>query len=152
MSKITVEHGLVLFIVIMFLIPCALIIYASEEAGYHQVSGEPVAEAAQMNNITVVSSKDSQWNLPGATGGKTYVLSDNNGNTLTLATQAFDSAESRDAAIRSYNSHPVGRGKPVTGLIVVGQHVIYASPANSPILKELAPALKGKTVVQQQGK
>jgi hypothetical protein len=145
------EYALAIFVVIMFLIPCALIIFASEEAGYYQVSGEPVAEAARMNNITVVSSKDTQWNLPGATGGKTYVLSDHRGNNLTLTTQAFDSADSRDAAIRLYNSHPVGRGKPVTGLIVVGQHVIYASPSNSPMLQDLAPALKGKTVVQPQG-
>lgn len=141
---ISLEHGLVVFLVVMFLIPCGLIILASEEASYHMVSGEPVREAANLTGITIASVKDTTWSLPGSTGGKTYVLTDTNGNSLTLETQAFDSADARDAAIRLYNSHPVGRGKPVGSLVVVGQHIVYATPANSPILEKITPLLKEK--------
>ncbi|MDD1694481.1 MAG: hypothetical protein LUQ71_07135 [Methanoregula sp.] len=136
------EHGLMLFLILMFLIPCALIIFVSEEVPYRVVAGEPVRDAAQAAGITITSVRDTTWNLTGATGGKTYVLSDRSGNVVTLSTQAFDSEESRDAAIRLYNAHPLGRGKPVGSLLVVGQHLVYVTPANSEILAEIAPHLK----------
>ncbi|MDD1685811.1 hypothetical protein [Methanoregula sp.] len=136
------EHGLVLFLVLMFLIPCAMIIFVSTEVPYRVVPGEPVKDAALAAGITITSVKDTTWNLTGATGGKTYVLTDSSGNTVTMSTQAFDSAESRDAAIRLYNAHPVGRGKPVGSLLVVGQHIVYVTPANSPILEEISGELK----------
>jgi len=137
-----IEHGLALFLVLMFLIPCVMIIFVSEEVPYRIVPGEPVRAAAQAAGITIASVKDTTWNLTGATGGKTYVLTDRAGNTVTMATQAFDSAESRDAAIRLYNAHPVGRGKPMGSLLVVGQNLVYVTPANSGILTEIAAELK----------
>jgi len=143
-NKITLEHGLMVFLVLMFLIPCGIIIFVSHEAAYFQVAGEPVKDAANLTGITIASVKDNAGYLPGATGGKTYVLTDTSGNTLTLSTQTFDSQESRDAAIRLYNSHPVGHGKPVSSLHIVGQHLVYATPANSPILEKIAPVLKEK--------
>jgi hypothetical protein len=136
------EHGLALFLVLMFLLPCGLIILVSGEVPYSIVAGEPVKIAAESAGITVTFVRDTSWNLPGATGGKVYSLTDRAGNAVTISTQAFDSAESRDAAIRLYNAHPVGRGKPVGSLLVIGQHLVYATPANSPVLEELAPALK----------
>jgi len=133
-----------IFLTILFLIPVGVIIFVAEESPYIRVSGEPVNEAAQATGVTVTSVKDSTWNLPGATGGKTYVLTDNAGEVVTVSTQAFDSAESRDAVIRMYNAHPVGRGQPVGSLVVVGQYVIYVTPAHSDILNRLAPELKKK--------
>ncbi|MCX6692488.1 MAG: hypothetical protein NTW33_10710 [Methanoregula sp.] len=138
------ELGLSIFLTILFLIPVGVIIFVAEESPYHQVSGEPLNEAAQATGITVTSVKDSTWNLPGATGGKTYVLTDNTGEIVTVSTQSFDSSESREAAIRIYNAQSVGRGKPVGSLVVLGQHLIYVTPANSEILKRLAPELKKK--------
>jgi hypothetical protein len=139
------EHGLVLFLVLMFLIPCIMIIFVSEEVPYRIVPGEPVRDAAQAMGISVTSVKDTTWNLPGATGGKTYILSDSAGNVVTISTQAFDSAESRDAAIQLYNANPVGRGKPLGSLMVVGQHLVYITPPNSEILQRIAPELKKKS-------
>jgi hypothetical protein len=98
----------------------------------------------QATGITITSVKDSIGILPGSTGGKTFVLTDNTGEVVTVYTQAFDTAESRDAAIRLYNSYPVGRGHPVGSLMVVGQHVIFVTPAHSNILNLLAPELKNK--------
>ncbi|MDP2795907.1 MAG: hypothetical protein Q8N94_00165 [Methanoregula sp.] len=138
------ELWLSIFLVILFLIPVGVIIFVSEESPYHQVSGEPVNEAALATGITVASVKDTTWNLPGATGGKTYVLTDNSGEVVTVSTQTFDSGEAREAAIRLYNAHPVGRGKPVGSLVVLGEHLVYVTPANSDILTRLAPELKKK--------
>jgi hypothetical protein len=138
------ELGLHIFLIIVFLIPVGVIILVAEESPFHQVSGEPVNEVAQATGIRVASVRDSTWDLSGATGGKTYVLTDNAGEVVTVYTQAFDSAESRDAAIRMYNSYPVGRGRPVGSLMVVGQHVIYVTPAQSDIMMRLAPELKKK--------
>lgn len=136
------EIVLFLFIIAVVLMPFILIFGIAQESPYHPVSGEPVNEAALATGITVTSVEDSTWNLPGATGGKIYVLTDNNGETVTVATQSFDSAESRDAAVRTYNAQSVGRGKPVGSLVVLGQHVIYVTPAHSSILERLAPELK----------
>ncbi|MGA2918160.1 hypothetical protein [Methanoregula sp.] len=138
------EHGLAIFLILMFLIPCVMIIFVAAEVPYSTVSGEPVKDAAIAAGITVTSVKDSTWNLPGATGGKTYVLSDTAGNTVTISTQSFDSADSRDAVIRLYNAHPVGRGHPVGSLIVLGSQLIYVTPANSEILNEIGPALRNR--------
>ncbi|MGB7787555.1 hypothetical protein [Methanoregula sp.] len=74
------EHGLALFLILVFLIPCALIIVVSVELPYSTVSGEPVKNAIRVAGVTVTSTKNVTWNLPGATGGKTCVLSDAAGN------------------------------------------------------------------------
>jgi len=132
------EHWLLLFVILMFLIPCGLIILVSEEAGYYQVSTDPAASVTQMTGYSVLSVNDTPWNVPGAVGGKTYTLTDPNGQTVMIATQAFDSAESRDAAIRTHNANVVGRGKQVGSLFVHGQYVVYVTPANHAIL----PAIK----------
>jgi hypothetical protein len=136
------EIGLAIFLVVMFLLPCLMLGLIFEEAPYHTVAGEPVKEAADAAGISVVSVKGTLWNQTGAVGGKTYTLTDPAGDTAIIATQAFDSAESRDAAIRLYNSHPLGKGKPVGSMIVVGQYIVYATPSNSPIFAKLAPALQ----------
>jgi len=140
------EYGLVLFLILVFLMPCAVVVFVSEEVPFRIIPGEPVKDAAEAAGITITRVKDTSWNLPGAIGGKTYILSDRAGNLVTVSTQAFDSAESRDAAILLYNAHPLGRGKPVGNLLVVGQHLVYVTPANSEILQEIALQIK-KTVV-----
>jgi len=141
------EHALVLFLILMFLLPVGMIIFVSGEVPFRLVSGEPLREAAQTAGITITSVKDTTWNLSGAVGGKTYTLTDRAGNTATISVQAFDSPASRDAAIRLYNSHPLGRGRPVGSLIVVGQYLVYTTPAGSPILREIAPELQKKNII-----
>ena len=136
------EIGLLALIIVIILIPFGLILIAAEESPYYLVSGEPVSDAAKVTGISITSVQDTTWNLPGATGGKTYLLTDNSGEVITVSTQSFDSAESRDAAIHLYNAHPVGHGKPVGSLVVLGQHLIYVTPANSDILQRLVPELK----------
>jgi hypothetical protein len=138
------EHGLALFLILTFLAPCFLIIFVAQEVPYSVVPGEPVKDALAASGISVISTKDSTWNLPGATGGKTYVLTDASGNTVTISTQSFESAEARDAVIRLYNSQTVGRGRPVGSLIVVGSQLVYVTPANSGILQEIGPALRNR--------
>lgn len=136
------EIGLILVVLLIMVIPLGIVLLVSPEVPYYPVPGEPLKDAVQSSGITIVSVKDITWNLPGATGGKIYVLTDNAGNFVTVDTQSFDSAASRDAAIRLYHSHPLGRGKPVGRLIVIGQHLIYITPADSEILQRIAPALK----------
>jgi hypothetical protein len=136
------EIGLAFLLVVMFLLPFAFLGLLYSEAPYFTVSGEPVKEAADAAGISIVSVKGTLWNMTGAIGGKTYALTDSSGNTAIIATQAFDSADSRDAAVRLYNAYGPGKGRTVGSLIVVGQYLIYATPANSPIFAKLAPALQ----------
>jgi hypothetical protein len=134
--------AVILILILIFLVPIGWILVFSTAEPYHMVSGEPLRDAAQAAGITVVNVTNSTWPVPGATGGKTYTLSDENGNIYTVQSQSFDSAASRDAAIQLYNAQSVGRGRPVGKLIVIGNHLIYVKPYTSEILKRIAPGLK----------
>ena len=135
------ETGLIMLIILVVVIPICVVTLVSTEVPYFRVSGEPVKDAALASNITITSVENTIWNLPGATGGKIYVLSDNSGGVTIVDTQTFDSAGSRDAAIRLYHANPVGHGRPVGRLFVIGQHLVYVIPADSEILQRLAPSL-----------
>ena len=134
--------GVILILILVFLLPIGWILVFSTAEPYHVVSGEPLRDAAQAAGITVVNVTNSTWPVPGATGGKTYTLSEENGNIYTVQSQSFDSAASRDAAIQLYNAQSVGRGRPVGKLIVIGNHLVYVKPYTSEILKRLAPELQ----------
>jgi hypothetical protein len=132
----------ILILIILFLLPIGwmLVFYPAEP--YHVVSGEPVREAVQAAGITVVRVTDSTWPIAGATGGKTYTLSDENGNLYSVQTQSFDSAGSRDAAVQVYTAQSVGRGRPSGKLIVVGNQLVYVNPYTSGILDRIAPGIR----------
>jgi hypothetical protein len=132
----------ILVLVLFFMLPIGWLFVMYTAEPYHVVSGEPLREAAQAAGITVVSATDTTWPIGGATGGKTYTLSDESGNIYTIQTQAFDSAESRDAAVQLYNSQSIGRGKPVGKLIIIGNYLIYVQPYTGAILKKIAPELR----------
>ena len=134
--------AVILILILIFLVPIGWILVFSTAEPYHVVRGEPLRDAAQAAGITVVNATDSTWPVPGATGGKTYTLSDENGNIYTVQSQSFDSAASRDAAIQVYNAQSVGRGRPVGKLIIVGNNLVYVKPYTSEILKRIAPELQ----------
>ena len=92
--------AVIFILVLIILLPIGWIMVVSTVEPYHVVSGEPVREAVVNSGIKVVSAVDYQLPLPGATGGKIYTISDENGNIFTIRTQEFNSAESRDAAIQ----------------------------------------------------
>ena len=134
--------GVILILILIFLIPIGWILVFSTAEPYHVVSGEPLRDAAQAAGIKVVNATNSTWPVPGAIGGKTYTLSDENGNIYTVQSQSFESAASRDAAIQVFNAQSIGRGRPVGKLIIVGDHLLYVKPYTSEILKRLAPELQ----------
>ena len=135
------EMGLIMLIIIAVTVPIGVVTLVSTEVKYSPVAGEPVKDAALASGITITRVANTTWNLPGATGGKIYTLTDTAGDVAIVDTQSFDSAESRDAAIRLYHASPVGHGRPVGRLFVVGQHLVYVIPADSGILQRLAPGL-----------
>jgi len=132
----------ILIILAVFLLPIIWIVALYPAEPFHAVRGEPVREAAQGAGITVVGATDSTWPVAGATGGKTYTLSDENGNIYTVQSQSFDNAGSRDAAVQVYNAQSVGRGRSVGKLFIVGNHLVYVTPYTSEILKAIAPGLQ----------
>jgi len=134
------EHGLILFLVLMFLIPCGLVIVIASEIPFQKLASDPAERAVLADGFTITHVNTSTWNLPGASGGKTYTLTDRNGNTIVVATQMFESAEARDAAIRLHNANVVGRGRQVGSLIVHGQYLISVTPTNADIVRALRAA------------
>jgi hypothetical protein len=134
--------AVMLILILIILLPIGWIMVVSTPEPYHIVAGEPLREALENSGITVVSAVNSTLPLPGATGGKIYTLSDENGNLITIQTQSFDSAGSRDAAIKLHNAQSVGKGKPIEDLVVVGNHLIFVRPGTSGTIKKILPELQ----------
>ncbi|NTV00803.1 MAG: hypothetical protein HGA55_06760, partial [Methanoregulaceae archaeon] len=82
------------------------------------------------------------WPQPGALGGSKYTLTDEAGRTLTVQTQRFGSARSRDGAIMVFSAQSAGKGRPVGTLIVIGDHVIHVAPDTGGILDRIGPELR----------
>ena len=132
--------GILVMIVIM---PIGWLILLYPANPYFVVEGEPLREAAEAAGLEIIHTEDIFWPFPGATGGKIYLLEDDDGNTISVQTQRFESKVARNAAIRTYSAQGTGKGRTVGRLLVVGQEVIYISPDTSGILPKIAPAIKG---------
>jgi len=139
--------AVILILILIILLPIGWIMVVSTAEPYHVVPGEPLRDAVVNSGIKVISTVDTQLSIPGATGGKIYTISDENGNIFTIRTQSFDSAGSRDAAIQLHNAQSAGRGKPVEDLVVVGNHLIYVKPYTSDVMKKILPELQKKRAV-----
>ncbi len=133
-----------LILILVILLPIGWIMVVLPAEPYHVVQGEPLREAVENSGIHIVSAIDYNLPISGATGGKIYTISDINGNFFTIHTQSFDSVESRDAAIQLHNAQSAGRGKPVEDVMVVGNHIIYAKPHMSEIIRQVLPELQKK--------
>jgi hypothetical protein len=138
----TEEGALIIILIVFTLIPLGLIFLAFPAQPHFAVSGEPVREAAQAAGIRVENVIPVTWPLPGALGGKSYLLADSMGNTVYIQTQSFDSEQSRDAAIRTFAAQSVGKGRTIGTLVVIGNHLVYAGPDPGGILNRLAPELR----------
>ncbi|HOX34489.1 MAG TPA: hypothetical protein P5217_01595 [Methanoregulaceae archaeon] len=135
------DKGLAVLVILMFFVPIILLMAIYDTEPYHIVPGESFSEAMKAAGVSVVSEKDMTTSMQGQ-DWKTYMLSDKSGNTVTVSVKAFDSAESRDTAVQAYNSNTVGKGQPVGRLIVVGQYLVYVTPADSIVVKELSAELE----------
>jgi hypothetical protein len=138
------EAALVIFLFAIVLIPVGIVILTGSHVPYYPVSGEPVRELLDAEGISIVSVQDSQWNTPGAAGGKTYVIIDKDSRQTIIMTQNFETGDARDAAIRSWHTSTTGRGKPAGSLFVIGQQLIVISPSDRPVLETLGATLNGK--------
>jgi hypothetical protein len=134
---------IVIIIVFMFVVlPIGWVFVIYPAHPYFIVNGEPVREAAQNAGVKVTHTEDILWPFPGATGGKIYVLEDDAGNTLTIQTQTFESAETRNAVVLTHSAQTTGKARPVGTVLVVGHEVIYISPGKGEILAKIAPEIK----------
>jgi hypothetical protein len=138
----TEEEAAIIILIVFVLVPFGLILLAFPAQPHYAVTGEPVREAAQAAGITVVSVTNITWPLPGATGGRSYILADQTGNIVNIQTQSFDSAQSRDAAIRISAAQSAGRGRTIRTLIVIGNYLVYIGPDPGGILNRIGPELR----------
>jgi len=130
-------------VAMIFIIPIGLCFYSAPPAEpYTTLPEDPLLTAVHAAGATICDTTDTQWNVPGATGGTTYVVStdckaQSSANTITVQIQEFDSVASRDAAVMTYNTMTVGRGKPVGNLFAHGQYLIYVTPPNTALMKQI---------------
>ena len=141
MTRNTEDLAAVIMLVLILLIPFGLIILAFPAEPYAPVSGEPIRAAAAAAGISVVNARPVTWPLPGATGGTNYVLADQEGTTVHIQTQSFDSSASRDAAVRIFAAQSAGKGTPVRNLVVVGNQLVAVGPDPGGILTRIRPGL-----------
>ncbi|MDD1671219.1 MAG: hypothetical protein LUQ67_07940 [Methanomicrobiales archaeon] len=135
------------FVFMIFLLPIGLCFYSAPAEPYTVVSEDPLLTAVHQAGATICDTTNTRWNVAGATGGKTYVIStdcraQSDTNTITVQVQAFDSQESRDAAVLAYNTMTVGRGKPVGNLFAYDQYLIYVTPPNTDLMRQIGAELK----------
>jgi hypothetical protein len=133
--------AVILIILLVILVPMGALMVLTSPEPYHATTGNLLRDAADAAGLKVVSDINVTMRLPGATGGHTYTIEDKDGNTFTIFTESFDSAESRDAAIKAHNAQSVGKGRPLGELIVVGDQLIYIHPTSRSIRKTIVPEL-----------
>ena len=146
-------HGSVLALVVVLMIlfiPIGLCFVSVTPEPYKVIPANPLPAAVQAAGASICSTTDTHWNVTGATGGKNYVISYNcaaqtSTNTITVMIQAFDSTQSRDAAVQTYNTMMVGRGKPVGNLFEYDQYIIYVTPPNTNLMRSIQTQLKAMT-------
>jgi hypothetical protein len=145
MKKITrLEIALVLFLFTIILLPAGVLILTDSHVPYYPVAGEPVKDMLAAQGITLVSVQDTPWNMPGAMGGKTYLVLDRDGRESRISTQTFENEEARDAAIRSWHAGGTGRGRQTGTLFVHGDTLITVTPADRPVIETLTTYIKEK--------
>jgi hypothetical protein len=137
----------ILIVGMILLIPIGICLYSVSAEPYIAIPENPLLTAVDNAGAAICETSDTKWNVPGATGGHTYVVStdctnQNSGNTITVQIQEFDSQESRDAAVMMYNTMTVGKGKPTGNLFAYGQYVIYVTPPNTPLMKSIGAELQ----------
>jgi len=134
--------AVILIILLVVLVPIGALMVMTSPEPYHVTNGNQLREAAETTGLKVIQDINVTLRLPGATGGHSYTVEDKDGNTFTIFTQSFDSAKSRDAAIKAHNAQSVGKGRPLGELIVIGDQLIYIHPTSGAIRKTIVPELK----------
>jgi hypothetical protein len=142
MNRRTEETAVIIILVVFILVPFGLVVLFFPAQPFYTVSGKPVHDASQAAGITIVRVTNITWPIAGSTGGRSYVLANQAGNTVNIQTQSFDSAESRDAAIQVLAAQSVGKGRTIGTLIVIGNHLVYVGPDPGGILNQLGPELR----------
>lgn len=122
-------------VVAVIMLPVSVAVLTHGTDPYRVLEGDPVVTAAEKTGMIICSETDAKWDIPGNTGGKIYIISDNcdkPSETIRVETYSFDSAGSRDAAIKAYHSNTIGKNRPHGNMIVLGQHLIFIeSPGGS---------------------
>jgi hypothetical protein len=140
------EHGLLLLVVLIFIVPCAVVVFIHGDIPYNELPTDPAQKVVLAEGFTVAGVNSSISDLPGALGGKTYTLVNTKGETVVVSTQAFDSIATRDTAVRLHNANTLSRGKQFSALIVKGQYLISVTPVNEDIIHAIqSKALAVKT-------
>ena len=142
--------AVIIIILLVILVPIGALMLLTHPEPYHVTTANLVPEAAGAAGLKLISDVNLTLPLKGATGGHTYTVENKDGNVYTIFTQSFDSAESRDAAIKAHNAQSVGKGRPLGELIVVGDQLIIVHPTSIVIRKTIVPELnKEKTAINQ---
>jgi hypothetical protein len=145
MTEIDKETWAVIIIILLvILVPFGALMFLTNPEPYHATSANLLREAADSAGLKVVRDVNVTLQVEGATGGHSYTVEDKSGNFFTIFTQSFDSAESRDAAIKAHNAQSVGKGRPIGELIVVGDQLVYIHPTSETIRGTILPELNKK--------
>lgn len=133
--------AVIIIILLVILVPIgALMLWTSPEP-YHITTGDLLRRSAENAGLKVIKDVNATLRLEGATAGHVYTIEDKDGNIYTVFAQSFDSAESRDAAIKAHNSQSVGKGRPLGELIIVGDQLIVIHPASGAVREIIVPEL-----------
>jgi hypothetical protein len=129
MNHRNIEIISVIVVILIILVPYGWIIYSHQSTGSFTdiASVEKIKDEMKKAGITVCNETEAKWSVPGALGGITYVISPDCNDLqqtpdVIVHTQKFESEQTMDAAIRSFNSQT--HGKPNGVILTSGQYLI----------------------------
>jgi hypothetical protein len=129
MKQKTMEIAGVILVVMIIMLPFGWILLSQEPAGpfTKETSVEKIKDAMIRAGIVLCSEKENTWDVPGAQGGMTYIISADckavdQSPDITIHVQKFASEETQNAAIRGFNAQT--RGKPNGVILTHGPYVI----------------------------
>lgn len=144
-------HGIIILIIIIFVVifPFAYVYLTVPSEPFHILGGEPVKEAAANANIDICSVSEVGWNVPGATVGKTYIISENcddiaSSPSATIMIQGFENEEARDGAVHRFNTMTIGKTRVPGRILVIGDSIVYVKPDNPDLASRIQAELVKK--------
>ncbi|MBN1431508.1 MAG: hypothetical protein JW931_01910 [Methanomicrobiaceae archaeon] len=133
-----------ILVIAIVMLPVSFAVLTHGSDPYRIVAGDPIEAAAEKAGLAVCSETENTWNIPGAAGGRVYIISDNcdePSETVRIETQAFDSADSRDAAIKAFHTNIIGKTGTHGNMIVFGQYLIFTDSSGGSILGKIVEKL-----------
>ena len=140
----------IIFVLMLVGLPMGWILISNEPPGpYYPTDADKVQAALKAAGLTICSETQYKWNVTGALGGNSFVISGDcsasgQADAIKVYTQNFDSVEDRNSAVqfiqKSINKNDINGGVYTYGSFVIA---VQGQAGGEPITETLAQVKAG---------